>query len=199
VMRLVDSGHLPHPDYVIGGVGTQMTNGFGHTVFDWEQQLKDGWDWETVANIVSKHCDDPQPVYYQNRFKCSWYWPDATAEDLRTLSSDLDLAEIRHQVVYSSRRDLDIIPLRAGKGHALAWLADHLAVDVKAIVVAGDSANDASAFALPLVRGIVVANAHDDLKAAVDPWRTHQAVAPGADGVAEGLRWWNDRIDVAAD
>jgi hydroxymethylpyrimidine pyrophosphatase-like HAD family hydrolase len=91
-------------------------------------------------------------------------------------------------VVYSSSRDLDVLPADANKGNALRWLAARLEIDTKDIVVAGDSGNDTSMFFVPQVNGIVVGNGRSELLEAVAGQNVYHARAHSADGVVEGLR-----------
>jgi hypothetical protein len=57
---------------------------------------------------------------------------------------------------------LDVLPRQADKGKSLVWLARHLGVSARSILVAGDSGND-SMFNIPGVRGILVENARREL------------------------------------
>ena len=88
----------------------------------------------------------------------------------------------------SGRHHLDLLPVEADKGKALAWLLRRLGIPLAATVVAGDSGNDAAMFRLDGVRCILPANAADDLGAVVDERRTFFAAGTDADGVIEGLR-----------
>ncbi len=67
------------------------------------------------------------------------------------------------QVIWSSGKDLDIIPTAAGKGKAIKFLLDWLQLSSEEIVVAGDSGNDQSMFE-EIGKGIIVANAQEELK-----------------------------------
>src|SRR5690606_28398557 len=90
------------------------------------------------------------------------------------------------RLVVSSGKDLDLLPPAAGKAAAIKWLCGHLDVPQEAVLVSGDSANDLDMFEEPF-RGIVVANAHHELKRLAGSGVFH-ARRPCASGVVDGLR-----------
>jgi hypothetical protein len=91
-------------------------------------------------------------------------------------------------MIYSSKRDLDILPAAASKGKAAAFLANRWQIDAERIIVAGDSGNDADMFRAEY-RGIVVGNAQSELKSLKTP-RIYHATSMFAGGVLEGMRYW---------
>jgi phosphoglycolate phosphatase-like HAD superfamily hydrolase len=70
-------------------------------------------------------------------------------ETIATLEKQLADAGLRVRVVYSSGRDLDVLPADTNKGAALGWLCERIKVDLRSVLVAGDTGNDASMFLLP--------------------------------------------------
>ena len=123
--------------------------------------------------------------------KSSWFLDDADETALSEIETALAEAEIDARIVYSSGRDLDILPKAADKGAALAWLCGQLGIGVDEAVVAGDTGNDKAMFDLPTVRGVIVGNALPELASLADQDdRFFRAAATEADGVIEGLRHW---------
>jgi hydroxymethylpyrimidine pyrophosphatase-like HAD family hydrolase len=94
-------------------------------------------------------------------------------------------------LVYSSNRDLDVLPADVHKGAAAAFLARTWNIDPRRIIVAGDSGNDATMFQMGF-RGVVVANAQPELRALVGRYIYHAEQAYAA-GVLEGVRHWQER------
>lgn len=129
----------------------------------------------------------PQPDEFQHNFKSSWLLERASRAAIRQLKEKLAGAGLAVNVVYSSARDLDVLPANATKGGARSWLCAHLAIPLDQVLVAGDTGNDASMFRLPGPRGIIVENAQPELfEATVDiPAYTSRQII--ADGVREGL------------
>lgn len=187
---MLEETSLPAPDYIISGVGTEI---FDHDaaspVEEWDQSLSGKWDFKSVFDLIFSNVDDiePQPDECQNAFKCSWFYRDKTQGDLDRISTLLESSGIDAQVIYSSHRDLDILPTRANKGNALKWLAAWKNIPHQRIAVAGDSGNDSSMFLVDEVYGVVVSNAEEALVDAVSSGNTFLATQPCARGVVEGL------------
>lgn len=187
---LIAAEVLPKPDYIIAGVGTELFN-FGEQRDDPEfhRRFGEGWNLATVEAITRAIPGiKSQPPEFLHPFKSSWHLYAAPAEAIARLKHDLSAAGLDVTVVYSSDRDLDVLPKHADKGKALAWLADRLGVAFEDIVVAGDTGNDSAMFLLPRVHGIVMPGATPELRSAVADRAVFFARAPMADGVTEGLR-----------
>ena len=101
---------------------------------------------------------------------------------------------IRAELVYSSQRDLDVLPLGCNKGTAAEYVAHYLGFESSEVIVCGDSANDIAMFDYGFA-GVVVGNAHPELKALDDPL-VYQSTFDYAKGVLDGIRYWLDRRDV---
>jgi sucrose-6-phosphatase len=187
--RLVADGALPAPDYLIGGVGTQIFNGRTEQFFnDFYQFLAEGWDHARIEAIVGAFPGARrQPDEFQHEFKSSWFLERATPEQLGELRQRLAAAGLGASLVYSSQRDLDLLPPRATKAGALQWLCTKLRIGLDETLVAGDTGNDGSMFRLPGVRGIIVENAQPELFAATVDIPVYTARAVLADGVLDGL------------
>mgnify|MGYP003640536311 CR=1 FL=1 len=200
--NLIREAGLPEPEFVIGGVGTEIYDlSRNARVVEWEETLSDHWDFEEVTQLVRAHAADieMQPAECQNPFKCSWFWRDRSSEDIETLATILQEAGLDAQIVYSSKRDLDVLPRRANKGNALAWLAEWLGVSHEDVAVAGDSGNDASMFLIDDVFRILVANAERTLINHVDGLDVYRAEHPCVEGTIAGLEeWMNSRRKASA-
>ncbi len=188
--QFVTRGELPEPDFYIGGVGTEILNVRGGAAMDdFTAFLNEGWDRAMVDNITrSTPGIRPQPAEYQTTYKSSWFLDSATPDLIHRLEKRLEDAGLNVHVVYSSARDLDVLPRRATKGGALEWLCKRLNVPLQAVLVAGDTGNDSSMCRLPNVRGIIVENAQPELLEATVEIPLYTARHVCADGVLEGLR-----------
>jgi sucrose-6F-phosphate phosphohydrolase len=188
--EVIPRENLPEPEYIIGGVGTQIHDFRANRDFeDYNEVFGGGWDLRRIEGIMEKIPGvTRQPPEFLHPYKSSWYLNQATAEMIEEIQRKLEEAGLEVCVVYSSSRDLDVLPKRANKGNALQWLCETLGIPVEEALVAGDTANDASMFLLPGVKGIVVENAQPELFEAVVKLPVYYANQILADGVLEGLQ-----------
>jgi sucrose-6F-phosphate phosphohydrolase len=189
VIDILATDVLPWPDYVIGAVGTQLYDGRRKRVMrDYLDQFHSGWDLALIESIVDRVPGAVrQPAEFLHQYKASWYLHEATAETITALENDLAEAGLKVSLVYSSSRDLDVLPAGSTKGGAVEWLMKKLNLPLTGVLVAGDTGNDASMFLLNGVQGIVVENAQPELIEAVMKVPTFNATKVLADGVLEGL------------
>lgn len=187
--RTVLKSDLPEPDFLICGVGTLIYDSrTRRVVHEFSEIMNEGWDRDRAEQVVQQATGAVrQPAHFQNAYKSSWYLHKAPPEQIAALENLLAEAGLETMVVYSSDRDLDILPKYANKGNALAWLLKHLGIAGWEVIVSGDSGNDTAMFQVPGVRGIVVENAQPELIEGTLGLPCHRAHAICADGVIDGL------------
>jgi len=187
--RFVDDGTLPPADYYLGGVGTQVFDvKAGRLLTEFHEHLAHDWDLARVRAILGDYPGvKPQPPEFQHEFKSSWFFERAPRGVIRELRERLAATGLAVNLVYSSSRDLDILPRHATKAGALDWLCRRLGLPLDTVLVAGDTDNDASMFRLPGVRGIIVENALPELYEATVDVPTYSSRQILADGVLDGL------------
>ncbi|MGE9292993.1 MAG: HAD-IIB family hydrolase [Puniceicoccales bacterium] len=190
VQRLIKKKRLPVPDYCICGVGT--------VIYDYRKSecikafsvvLEDGWDLVKAEEVVRDCMPEAvrQPEHFQSPYKTSWY-AHCEQPELDALEDRLSDTGLQVNVVYSSGRDLDVLPKFADKGNALVWLLKRLGIAREQCLVAGDTGNDNAMFLKRGVRGIIVANAQPELlERMVGHNGMYRAHGTCADGVLEGL------------
>jgi HAD superfamily hydrolase (TIGR01484 family) len=140
-----------------------------------------------VVKLLPQEGLKPHAAEYQTEYKISY---DIVGQGVtEALRSRLKRHGVAARVLVTHGTKMDIIPIGAGKGAAIAYLRRRLHIDVDRVVVAGDSANDVDMF-VGDNHGIVVANADPELMELVGP-KVYKAAAPHAAGVLEGLRYWN--------
>lgn len=181
---------LPDPDAVIGGVGTDMRSyPSGELIPGWRERLARGWDGEAVRRVLGAETDiELQAPGDQSEFKASFFLYGADDARIKALRALLRGAALEVNIVYSSGRDLDVLPAGCDKGAAAAYLAAHWGIPAERVVACGDSGNDASMMTAGF-RGIVVGNAQPELRAVQGP-DVYHAARHCAAGVLEGLRHW---------
>lgn len=190
VIGSIERTRLPMPDAIVGGVGTEIYDvGAARRIVAWPPSIFE-WNPYVVRSIGEASRElTLQPEQFLSHYKVSFHGRDLDQSFLDRLMLQLTSAGLRVTMIYSSRRDLDILPAEADKGEAAAFLAGRWHIDTERIIVAGDSGNDAEMFR-PEYRGIVVGNAQQELKALRSP-RIYHAKSSFAGGVLEGLRHWS--------
>ncbi|WP_454700309.1 HAD-IIB family hydrolase [Agrobacterium burrii] len=192
-LALLEEVPLPRPDYIIGGVGTMLhAKERSELESAYRHSLGTGFDAKRIADVMGRISDvTMQEEQYQHGLKSSWFLHDADERALADIENALLTADIDARIVYSSGRDLDILPKAADKGAALAWLCGQLHIGLDESVVAGDTGNDRAMFELNDVRGVIVGNALPELVSLANGnSRFYLSGATEADGVMEGLRHW---------
>jgi sucrose-6F-phosphate phosphohydrolase len=190
---VADTG-LPQPEAVIGGVGSEIRCFHtGGNLLDWPTTMLTAqpphWDPVAVRAALAPLAHlELQPDEFQSDFKVSYFLNDATADDLQTIDATLRHYDLACELVYSSREHLDVLPRGVNKGTAARQLAHHWQLDEASVIVCGDTANDLAMFQQGF-RGVVVANAHEELKQLAGE-KVYLARRSYAAGVLEGLLHW---------
>ena len=154
-------------------------------------RLTYSWNPHIVRETCAAHHQlRVQPEHLLSYYKVSFYGHHLEEVFLGQLVRQLAGVGQDVTVVYSSNRDLDILPAQTNKGGAAAFLARHWGFQREEVIVAGDSGNDLEMFRQGF-RGIVVGNAQPELKSLRDPCVYH-ASEHFAAGVIEGLQHWLD-------
>ncbi len=189
MLELISRKDLMAPDYLICGVGTLIYDyRKKEKLKDFTEILEEGWDRETASEVLSTFPHTAvQPKHFQGPYKSSWFLRDATKEQLAEVDAALERAGLDVNVIYSSNRDLDVVPKYANKGNALTWLLKHLQISPSAVLVSGDTGNDSAMFRKKGIRGIVVGNAQPELHERTVGLDVYRADGVCADGVLEGL------------
>jgi len=188
---------LPEPLYIIGGVGSEI-RGFKEdtAVKEWEEQISENWSAETVRQtLADMETIKLQPEENQSPFKVSYLYPNATPDHLDRIRDRLQGAGLDINLIYSSRRDLDILPGGVDKGTAAKFITHRLGVPNDRVLTAGNSGNDINLMEHGF-HGIVVANAHDKFRrCAKENHRIYPSTQEYADGVRDGVRYWLNRLE----
>src|SRR5690606_30965885 len=107
----------------------------------------------------------------------------------------LQQLKLRAQLIYSHEEFLDILPVRASKGHAIRYLAYKWGLPLDQFLVAGDSGNDAEML-VGDTRAIVVGNFSPELASLRGQEQIYFARDHYAAGIIEGLHHYG--LDVHA-
>jgi hydroxymethylpyrimidine pyrophosphatase-like HAD family hydrolase len=189
VLRLVDEGALPRPDYICSDVGTDLfdcndpQNGIGQK---YAAQVSPDWNLEAIYALgvgegvwTQGFSAEEQPP-----FQAGFFW-DGNPETLAAFRARLAGLTGCHSYP-SYDHYIDVLPEPLGKGNVVRFLQNELGLDPERVIVAGDSGNDRQMFETEF-KGVLPANALDEIKAvATQPWHYHSPY-PAARGVLDGL------------
>ncbi|MEM1211313.1 MAG: HAD-IIB family hydrolase [Planctomycetota bacterium] len=190
----VEHTPLPEPDGIIGGMGTEFLavrkGGWSGVAEAYLASLDRPWSGEQVRRFVPELLPgvEVQAKEHQSANKSSFYLRDAGERELEAIRGGLASAGYDCDVIYSSNRDLDVLPAGVSKASATVHLAEALGFGLDRLITSGDSGNDTAMLTCG-GRAIVVANHQPEL-AGLSGERVYRAEARCADGVIEGLGHW---------
>jgi sucrose-6F-phosphate phosphohydrolase len=154
---------LLEPDHWITAVGSEI---YHRDDLDqgWAKYLSEHWQRDTIQAIADGYGElIPQSPLEQNPWKISYYLdPIVPVKIVDHLAVRLAQTKIPVQVIFSSGKDVDLLPRRSNKGNATHYLQKHLAMAAEKTLVCGDSGNDISLFETQC-RGVIVRNAQPEL------------------------------------
>jgi len=192
---------LRPPDALVCSVGTEIFFEADHAAPTpdeaWCAALDaGGWDRAKVEGVAAAASPELrlQPASEQRPHKVSFHCSlprEGAPPVLDRLKAGLADAGLVTTVIYSGGADVDVLPAGASKGKGLAFLLGQITDAVGAprdgVLVCGDSGNDIDLFEVPGVRGVVVANAHEELRAWAAAHRGDANVFEAGDRCAGGI------------
>lgn len=189
--QLMMTANLLPPDYWIVGVGSEI---YARDTLDrvWADTISQNWDRQAVWEIAKQFPHlSLQPQSEQNPWKLSFFLEQlASPTIIDDLQTQLVKANLFAQVIFSSGRDLDILPQGSNKGNAATYLQKNLQIPPEITLVCGDSGNDISLFQQS-ARGVIVGNAQPELLAWYykhsSPWH-YLARSTFANGILEAIK-----------
>ncbi len=188
IQTLVREHGLPPPGLIGSHVGSELLdcgdpdNRLGEK---YAARVSPDWDLEAVYALgegegIRRQAFEEGPPRFQAGF--DWDGQSRTIRSFRRRLSQLP----RCHILPSSGRYIDVFPEFIGKGELVRFLQHELNVDPDRVVVAGDTGNDREMFELGF-KGIVPANALEELKAAACSPMLYHSAWPFARGVLDGL------------
>ncbi len=188
IRDLTARGGVPKPDYVVGDVGTTIAEvGADHLLSPidaLEAEIAEAWGDASARVQAALHRIDGLKLQSTGfRYRVSY---------------DLDLARFDHRAIeivtgmgldalISDDRFFDVLPKGVSKGPSLLRLLEHLGIDSRRTLVAGDTLNDLSMLELGLP-AVAVGGSEPALIDAVSPLdHVHVAEGQGVAGIAEAI------------
>ncbi|MGG1573730.1 HAD-IIB family hydrolase [Fictibacillus sp. NRS-1165] len=191
-MDLINDEKLPMPSILISDVGTEMYDFNDPALHErWKKTLEEQWNPDAISRIVES-CRGLMPQSIPSTHRLSYYAEsDEAVEDVKRKLID---SSVPHKLIYSSGRDVDILPPNAGKGEALSFLIREKGWEEANILVAGDSGNDRDMLTLGYP-SVIVGNCQEELKELPDHPLIFRAQRLYAGGIHEA---WEHFFEKAA-
>lgn len=189
IVDILQKNNVRIPEVIISAVGSEIH--YGQKVVpdkDWARHINHSWSREKIMQVMREVPGvELQPEREQRRFKVSYFYQGRKFPGVRWLRKKLRQHQVHVKIIKSHQQFLDILPLRASKGHAIRYVCVRWGLDFNDVLVAGDSGNDRE-----MLNGstysVVVGNYSRELKNLVEGERLHFARGNYARGIIEGLK-----------
>jgi sucrose-phosphate synthase len=180
---------IPMPDVLITSLGTEIHYAPEYEIDQaWMRHIDHLWTPQRVRAILDELPGlQRQPKEDQGRFKVSYFIDPRVAPSVEEITRHLHQNDQTVNVVQSFGQFLDVLPIRASKGFALRYFADHWDIPLEHVLAAGGSGADED-----MMRGntlaVVVANRHhEELSSLAEVDRIYFAKSGYARGILEAI------------
>lgn len=187
-VKYLKKHRVPMPDVLITSVGSEINYGVG-LIPDtgWANHIRHLWRRDALAEALR---DIPgfslQAPENQREFKLSYIVAAGKMPSIEQLYQRLHEQNLHAQLIFSHDEFLDVLPVRASKGHAIRYLSYKWGLPLKNFLVAGDSGND-SEMLVGDTLAVVVGNHSAELEYLRGLEQIYFAEAHQAAGILEGL------------
>lgn len=195
-VKVLKNARVPIPNVLITSVGSEINYGPRlQPDVGWANRIAHLWRRDALEQVLSGL---PglilQTAENQRKFKLSYNVISKKMPSLQDLYRLLREHRLHARLIYSHEKFLDVLPIRASKGHAIRYLAYKWGLPLENFLVVGDSGNDKEML-LGDTLGIVVGNYSPELEPLRDLEQIYFAQGHQADGILEGLVHYNWRIE----
>lgn len=175
---LIEREQLPKPDILICDVGASIYIGPSYELDqEWASHIRQE-DFEQVKTIAKSMEIARQPI--DTPWRLAYF---ASNLQVQILNKAIQQHNLAVDLIFSSGRDVDILPANVNKGAALTYVLNQCHYEGE-VVVAGDSENDLSLFSLGYP-AIAVGNACDAILTLAENEHIHYAKGHASAGVKE--------------
>ena len=196
-LDILEREGAPLPPLMIVAVGSEIYHrdpkGPGYVIDrDWAAHIDEGWHRaETDAIAIETPGMRRQPALEQRAWKLSYFvdttdGDEAAARSVAELRERLATAGLPANVIHSHGEYVDVLPIRANKGLAVAFTARKLGIPAADVFVSGDSGNDIDMLG-SASNPVIVANHRDGITALPRLAHAYVASASFAGGIIEGV------------
>lgn len=187
-INILKEHQVPIPDVLITSVGSEINYGADlKPDIGWANHIKHLWRRDdllaAMTSIPGLRLQTPEN---QREFKISYLVDTDLVPPIETINQHLQQLNLNAQVIYSHSEFLDILPIRASKGHAIRFLAGKWDLPLTQFLTSGDSGND-SEMLVGDTLGVVVGNHSEELATLRGLDQVYFAQGHYAAGIIEGI------------
>lgn len=187
-VKILKRYHVPLPDIWVTSVGSEIHYGT-ELIPDlgWAKHIRHLWRRDDLAKAMQNIRGlKLQIEANQREFKLSYLVEPDLMPPVEEISRYLQGLNLRAQLIYSHHEFLDVLPVRASKGHAIRYLAYKWGLPLKNFLVAGNSGNDREMLVGDTL-AVVVGNYSPELEPLRELEQVYFAHGRYATGILEGL------------
>lgn len=184
VLELIEQERLPIPELLVTDVGTKIFEGRTLKLHQgWQERMENGWEPERVATVAARFEGlVPQDIAVDTRLS---FHVSNDDELVKEFERELAREGIPHKLIYSSGKDVDVLPPESGKGEALKYILETYGCEDANLLIAGDSGNDLEMLSLGYP-AVIVGNAQKELVTGLrESNSVYRAKAACAGGILE--------------
>ena len=187
-VEILQKNNVPMPDVLITSVGSEINYGTSlKPDTGWSNHIKHLWRREDLVKAMQSIPGIRlQTEDNQREFKISYLVTPEEVPSLEAINQHLQQLKLHAQVIYSHNEFLDILPIRASKGHAIRYLAYKWDLPLEHFLTSGDSGND-SEMLVGDTLGVVVGNHSEELETLRGMDQVYFAEGHYAAGILEGI------------
>lgn len=188
--QLIETEQLPIPDVLICDVGSSIYTPSNKTQmiedYEWANHVQANWFPGEILKIVQE-----QNLHLQENIPHAKRVSVIVEDEakLKSICQRLTQTNLKYKFIYSSGKDLDILPQNSGKGNALAFVLEKYYSNDYNILVAGDSGNDLEMLSLGYP-SVIVGNAEKELQTIKNTPVLYKAKGYFAKGIKEAWEFF---------
>ncbi|MFS0574619.1 HAD-IIB family hydrolase [Sporosarcina sp. 179-K 3D1 HS] len=193
-LLLIEEEGLPVPDILISDVGASIYVGkhFNEDA-EWAKRMQANWDPVEIAGIVARFPELKRQLL-PNEKRVSYTMENGDERTVYQVEEALIQEKLPHKLIVSSNRDVDILPMKSGKGEALQYVIDTYANDNVQVLIAGDSGNDLDMLSLDYP-SVIVGNAQEELAILQPDPLLYRATSHCAGGIQEAWMHFYEKMN----
>jgi len=186
---ILRKNRIPIPDVLITSVGSEIHYGVRRIPdIGWANHIRHLWRRDDVVKAMQEIPGIRlQAAENQREFKISYLVDPQIMPAVEKISQHLRAQGLHAQIIYSHGEFLDLLPIRASKGHAIRYLSYKWGLPLANFLVSGDSGNDIEMLVGDTM-AVVVGNYSADLSHLKGVPRIYFAQAQYAHGILEGMQ-----------